>query len=148
MVSNEHYSNVLYLFSNQPKYSGSFYYLSILVKKMHLYFLTWTSHFNILFITAYTLFFHFLWHVFFFPAIWKRAGFIMVLTILVDLDHLVADPIFDPGRCSIGFHFLHTYPAMAAYTILFAWKKTRVIGLGLLLHMATDALDCWWHTLN
>ncbi len=84
----------------------------------------------------------------FFPAIWKRAGLIMVLTILVDLDHLVADPIFDSGRCSIGFHPLHTYPAMAAYTILFAWKKTRVIGLGLLLHMATDALDCWWNTFN
>lgn len=72
----------------------------------------------------------------------------MVITMVVDLDHLVAKPIFDPGRCSIGFHPLHSYPAIGAYAILLSWKKTSVIGLGLLLHMATDALDCWWTTLQ
>ena len=30
-----------------------------------------------------------------------------MLTMMVDLDHLIADPIFDPQRC-IGFHPLHS----------------------------------------
>ena len=36
----------------------------------------------------------------------------MMATMLVDLDHLFADPIYDPDRCSIGFHPLHQYPIM------------------------------------
>ena len=35
---------------------------------------------------------------------WKKAYIIMLLTMLVDLDHLLANPIFDPNRCSINFH--------------------------------------------
>ena len=35
----------------------------------------------------------------------------------VDLDHLLADPIFDPHRMSIGFHPLHSYPAIAVYVL-------------------------------
>ena len=36
-----------------------------------------------------------------------KAWLIMIATMLIDLDHLLADPIYDPGRCSIGFHPLH-----------------------------------------
>ena len=28
---------------------------------------------------------------------------IMALTVAVDFDHLLADPIFDPNRCGLGF---------------------------------------------
>ena len=35
---------------------------------------------------------------------WLRPFMIMVLTMAVDLDHLLADPIFDPNRCGLGFH--------------------------------------------
>ena len=45
---------------------------------------------------------------------WKRAWFIMVLTNMVDLDHLLAIPIYDPNRCGIGFHPLHSYLAVIA----------------------------------
>ncbi|MEL6876003.1 MAG: DUF6122 family protein [Pseudomonadota bacterium] len=38
---------------------------------------------------------------------WRVAGLIMAATIAIDLDHLLADPIFDSERCSIGFHPLH-----------------------------------------
>ena len=31
---------------------------------------------------------------------------------LIDLDHLLADPVYAPDRCSIGFHPLHTAPAV------------------------------------
>ena len=77
-----------------------------------------------------------------FRSRWKRAWLIMVATMLVDLDHLLADPIYDPNRCSIGFHPLHGYPAMAGYVVLSLWPRTRVLGLGLAIHMVLDALDC------
>ena len=73
---------------------------------------------------------------------WKKAWLIMFSTMLVDLDHLLADPIYDPGRCGLGFHPLHTYPAIAAYMLLLAPPVTRLAALGLLIHMALDALDC------
>jgi hypothetical protein len=75
---------------------------------------------------------------------WQRAALIMIATMLVDADHLLAQPIYDPGRCSIGFHPLHTWPAILAYVALFTYARTRLIGLGLLIHMALDAVDCAW----
>ena len=80
----------------------------------------------------------------FFRRQWQRAWLIMIATMLVDLDHLLADPVFDPGRCSIGFHPLHSYPAIAAYTLLLLWPRARIIAVGLLFHMLTDYQDCWW----
>jgi hypothetical protein len=78
----------------------------------------------------------------FFRRDWKRAWAIMLATMLVDLDHLLADPIYDPDRCSIGYHPLHTAPAIAAYTALLLPRATRVVGVGLLVHMFLDGLDC------
>ncbi len=66
----------------------------------------------------------------------------MLATMLVDLDHLLADPIYDPSRCSIGFHPLHTFPAIAAYVLLLIPRVSRLPALGLVIHMALDALDC------
>ncbi len=80
----------------------------------------------------------------FFRKQWKKAWLIMLATMLVDLDHLFATPIFDPGRCSINFHPLHTYWAMAVYVVLLFFKKTRIIAVGLLFHMLTDYIDCQW----
>jgi len=73
---------------------------------------------------------------------WFRIYLILLLTMLVDLDHLVADPVFDPNRCSLGFHPLHSYFAIAVYTLLLIPRKTRIVAIGLLLHMATDGIDC------
>ena len=75
---------------------------------------------------------------------WKRAWLIMFSTMLVDLDHLLADPIYDPNRCGIGFHPLHSYPAIAVYALLLVPRTTRLVALGLAIHMALDALDCVW----
>ncbi|MFN3580930.1 MAG: DUF6122 family protein [Pseudomonas sp.] len=79
----------------------------------------------------------------FFRSQWQKAWLIMMLTMLVDLDHLIADPIFDPGRCSIGFHPLHSYTAITGYLLMSLWKPLRLVGLGLLIHMLVDASDCW-----
>lgn len=75
---------------------------------------------------------------------WRTAWLVMMATMVVDLDHLLATPVFDPNRCSIGFHPLHTWPAVAGYVLLTAWPKARWVGLGLLIHMALDLIDCWW----
>lgn len=90
---------------------------------------------------------------------WVKVFLILVATMLVDLDHLLADPIYDPNRCSIGFHPLHTLPAIAVYSVMFglplvfrkkideldmrgAMDFIHLTGLGLLLHMALDGIDC------
>ena len=80
--------------------------------------------------------------ILFFKHRWLQAWLIMVLTMVVDLDHLLASPIYDPNRCSINFHPLHSYPAILLYIIMAAIPKSRIIGLGLLLHMGIDLTDC------
>ncbi len=80
----------------------------------------------------------------FFRKKWKLVYFIFLATMLVDLDHLFSSPIFDPNRCSINHHFLHTYYAIGAYVLLLIPKKTRIIAIGLLFHMITDWIDCLW----
>lgn len=84
----------------------------------------------------------------FFKKQWKSVYFILLLTMLVDLDHLLASPIFDSNRCSINFHPLHTYWAMSIYLIMLFFKKTRIVAIGLLMHMITDSIDCWWSNIN
>jgi len=81
----------------------------------------------------------------FFRQNWKRAWWLMLATMLVDLDHLLADPIFDPNRCSVGYHPLHSYYAIAIYFVLLFIPKTRILATGLLFHMLTDWQDCMWH---
>jgi hypothetical protein len=73
---------------------------------------------------------------------WKYYWVLMSATMAVDLDHLLATPIYDPGRCSIGFHPLHSVWAIGAYVLLLIPGKTRVIAVGLLVHMMLDSIDC------
>jgi hypothetical protein len=80
---------------------------------------------------------------FFKERLWQ-AWCIMMLTMVVDLDHLLANPIYDPHRCSINYHPLHSYPAILIYCLMAAIPKMRLIGLGLIIHMALDGVDCIW----
>jgi len=73
---------------------------------------------------------------------WKYAFLIMISGMLIDLDHLLANPIFDPNRCSIGFHPLHSYFAITFYLFLLVPKKSRLVALGLVIHIIADVLDC------
>jgi len=75
---------------------------------------------------------------------WKRSGAVMVAANLIDLDHLLADPIFDPNRCSIGFHLLHGWEAGFAYLALLLVPRwwARAFALGALWHLAVDYGDC------
>ena len=78
----------------------------------------------------------------FYKKNWIQVYFIFIGTMFIDLDHLLANPIFDTNRCSINFHPLHTYYFIGAYTIMLIPKKIRVLGIALLLHIFTDYLDC------
>ena len=78
----------------------------------------------------------------FFKANWVRTYFIMLAAFVIDFDHLLASPIFSSDRCSINFHPLHSYYAIVIYLVLTVVKRTRVIGIGLLVHILADAMDC------
>jgi len=73
---------------------------------------------------------------------WRSAYLIMMATMVVDLDHLLADPFYDPNRCSIGFHPMHGTVPIVIYIAMCAVPKLRLVGLGLVIHMLLDGLDC------
>ena len=79
-----------------------------------------------------------------FPDRWKTAWMVMMSAMIIDLDHLLANPIYDPNRCGINFHPLHSLPAMTVYVLLAAIPKTRLVGFGLLIQIILDGLDCVW----
>ena len=110
----------------------------------------------------------------FYSKNWQKAYMILMATMLVDLDHLLATPIYDAARCSIGFHPLHQWFPICLYILLcfspyffraavycggVKWQArikvyaqtVQYIGVGLILHMALDSVDCqlntgvWWH---
>ena len=78
------------------------------------------------------------------PANWLRAGLVLASANLIDLDHLLADPVFDPDRCSIGFHMLHGWQAAIGFAGLLAIPRwyARAFGIGALWHLAVDYGDC------
>ena len=71
-----------------------------------------------------------------------KAWLVMAATMVIDVDHLLADPVYDPLRCSIGFHLLHSYVAISLYVVMLFIPKVRLIGVGLIIHMALDYMDC------
>ncbi|UMB62214.1 DUF6122 family protein [Lutibacter sp. A80] len=80
----------------------------------------------------------------FFKKSWKKVWLIFTLTMLIDLDHLLATPIFATNRSSINYHPLHSYYAICVYFLLLIPPKTRIVAIGLVFHMFTDFIDCQW----
>ncbi|MSR10639.1 MAG: hypothetical protein EXR84_02425 [Gammaproteobacteria bacterium] len=73
---------------------------------------------------------------------WLRQYGVMLLALLIDADHLLANPIYDPARCSIGFHPLHSLLPIILYVALLLPPNTRVLGIGLCVHILLDLVDC------
>lgn len=71
------------------------------------------------------------------------AILILLGGILIDADHLMATPVFDPDRCSLGFHPLHSYWAIVLYVGFLIFQKTRIFGIALMIHIIADLADCW-----
>jgi len=78
----------------------------------------------------------------FFRGQWRKAYILMIVTMLVDIDHLFSSPIFDPDRCSIGTHPLHDPFFFPVFLMLSLVPRSRFLGLGLVIHMFLDSLDC------
>jgi len=78
----------------------------------------------------------------FYKPKWVKSLLLMLCGILIDLDHLLASPILDPNRCSIDFHPLHSYYAIGIYILLLFPKKTRIVAIGLVIHIIADTADC------
>jgi hypothetical protein len=51
---------------------------------------------------------------------WKKAYLILIATMLIDLDHLLVEPIFETNRCSINFHLYIRirYVDLSSFTFL------------------------------
>jgi hypothetical protein len=73
---------------------------------------------------------------------WWPSYLLLMLGMIVDVDHLLADPIYAPWRCSMGFHPLHTWPFVFVYLVLSFVPGTRLLGIGLIIHMLLDTGDC------
>lgn len=120
-----------------------------IVPPMDLHTLRTVVHYSLHFLAPFLL------ALLFFPDGKRRKAYlIMFATMLVDLDHLLATPVFSPHRMSIGFHPLHSYPAIVLYALMcclpygrhryLPWWG-RAIAIGLLFHMFTDWQDyMWW----
>lgn len=80
--------------------------------------------------------------LFFFKENRLKIILVLLAGIVIDIDHLLANPIFDPERCSIGFHPLHGFWAIGLYFGLLFFKKTRLFGIALLIHIVADTMDC------
>ncbi|WP_241937926.1 DUF6122 family protein [Hymenobacter cyanobacteriorum] len=81
----------------------------------------------------------------FFPGMWPAAYLLMLATMLMDVDHLLAKPLFDPLRCSIGYHPLHSFYAIPVYALLLLLPAAQPVAVGLLFHLITDTIDCFWN---
>jgi hypothetical protein len=73
---------------------------------------------------------------------WWQSYLWLLAGLVIDIDHLLAVPIYDPQRCSIGFHPFHTWQLLPVYVLLCLWPRTRLLGYGVMLHLLLDAGDC------
>lgn len=65
----------------------------------------------------------------------------ILLANLIDFDHLLSSPIYEPGRCSINNHLLHSYFIFPLYFIgLFS--RYRYFFTSLILHLVIDYIGC------
>jgi hypothetical protein len=78
----------------------------------------------------------------FYKKQWLKSYAVVLSTFVIDLDHFLATPFFDSQRCSIDFHLLHSYAAIGVYLCLLVPSRTRLVGMGLGIHIIADLCDC------
>ena len=73
----------------------------------------------------------------FFRKDWKKVSLIMLSTMMVNIDYLISNPIYQEYRCSINFHPLHKYYDIVLYMIMiFLRRPFNIIGIGLFITYA------------
>ncbi len=65
----------------------------------------------------------------------------ILLSNLIDIDHIFSSPIYEAGRCSINNHFLHQIYLSPLY-LLGLLTKYRYFFMGIILHLIIDYLAC------
>ncbi len=70
------------------------------------------------------------------------------LSNLIDIDHLLASPIYDQLRCGINFHPLHSWFMLPLYVAGLFHPKLRYVCIGILLHLMMDSFDCVFIAMN
>lgn len=71
-----------------------------------------------------------------------KSVYFIFLSNLIDLDHLLASPIYDKNRCSINFHPLHSWYTFPFYFAGLFLNKYRYLMIGIILHLSLDLIDC------
>jgi len=71
----------------------------------------------------------------------KRVLAQLLLSNLIDLDHLFAATVYVTGRCSINYHALHSFFIFPIY-LLGLLTKYRYFFLGIIAHLLVDYLGC------
>jgi hypothetical protein len=72
----------------------------------------------------------------------KKIALILISTNLMDVDHLLAEPIYDPQRCGINFHPLHSWYMFPVYAGGLFTERTRWFSIGIIMHLILDGFDC------
>ena len=72
----------------------------------------------------------------------KFVSLLVLSSNLIDLDHLLADSIYDPARCSTNFHLLHTWFVFPFYIIGSFFGKYKYFFWGIGIHLILDFFDC------
>ncbi|WP_224490043.1 DUF6122 family protein [Robertkochia flava] len=85
---------------------------------------------------------------FFYGSRFRHTLLLLWAGILLDTDHLLASPVFDADRCSIGFHVLHSWPLIVLYMLLLLPRRTRIIGIACSIHILADMADCFLMNSN
>lgn len=73
---------------------------------------------------------------------WKNISLLVFASQLIDFDHLLATPIYDPLRCSINFHPLHSWYMFPVYVAGVLFKKYSYFFIAIGLHLVLDYFDC------
>ena len=71
----------------------------------------------------------------------KKVLFQLLLSNLIDLDHLFASSVFEPTRCSVNNHVFHSFFAFPVY-LLGLLSKYRYFFIGVIAHLLIDYLGC------
>lgn len=65
----------------------------------------------------------------------------LLISNLIDLDHLFSASLFVASRCSINNHFLHSFFVFPVY-LLGLLSRFRYFFMGIILHLIIDYLGC------
>lgn len=73
----------------------------------------------------------------------KYVSILVFASNLIDIDHLLANPIYDPNRCGINFHPLHSWYVFPFYILGGIFGKYKYLFWGIGMHLILDLIDCF-----